>query len=118
MRKLRQSPFLVDQMLADRTQTFDDDDDYKKTHELVESEVIRAGRAAYATTNLEIKGYLSHLEEKYDTKWYRSTDTLLAESPFIGFISRKKWPLNDELNLHLLRYQQVTLQINQVSNAV
>ena len=105
-------------MLAKRSQTFDDDDDYKKTHELVESEVIRAGRAAYATTNLEIKGYLSHLEEKYGTKWYRSTDTLLAESPFIGFISRKKWPLNEELNLHLLRYQQVTLQFNLVSNAV
>ena len=106
-------------MLAERTVTFvDDDDDYKKTHLLVESEVIRAGRAAYATTSSEIKDYLSHLEEKYDTKWYRSTDTLLSESPFIGFISRKKWPLTEELNLHLLRYQQVTLQFYLVSNAV
>ena len=105
-------------MLTKRIHSYDDDDDYKKTHELVESEVMRAGRAAYATTNAEIKGYLSHLEEKYGTKWYRSTDTFMSESPFIGFISRKKWPLTEELNLHLLRYQQVTLQFNLVFNAV
>ena len=97
--------------LADITISLDDDPDYKKTIALVEYQVIRDGNHAYGTSHEDIVNYFNYLEEKYDTHWYRSTDTVLSENPYVNWLSKKKWPLNEELNLHMLRYQQVTPHI-------
>ena len=51
----------------------------------------------------------TQLEEKYNSHWYRSTETVLSENPSTHWLSKKKWPLSEELNLHMLRFQQVTL---------
>ena len=97
--------------LADITISLDDDPDYKKTDALVEYQVIRDGILAFAVDNEVIVNDYNYLEEKYDTRWYRSTDTVLSENPSSNWLSKKKWPLNEELNLHMLRYQQVTPHI-------
>ena len=95
--------------LADITISFDNDWDSKKTDALIENKVIRDGTHAYATANSDILGYYSHLEETYKTHWYQSTSTILSEYPYSNWLSKKKWPLNEELNLHIMQYQEVTL---------
>ena len=95
--------------LADITISLDNDWDGKKTGALIENKVIRDGTHAYASSNEEILKDYSHLENKYKTHWYRGTDTILSEYPYSNWVSKKKWPLNEELNLHIMRYQEVTL---------
>ena len=95
--------------LADITISFDNDWDGKKTDKLVENKVIRDGTHAFAMSNEYILKDYSHLENKYKTHWYRGTDTILSEYPYLNWLSKKKWPLNEELNLHIMRYQEVTL---------
>ena len=95
--------------LADITISLDNDWDGKKTDKLVENKVLRDGTHAYATVNSDILGYWSQLEDKYKTHWYRGTDTILSEYPYSNWLSKKKWPLNEELNLHIMQYQEVTI---------
>ena len=95
--------------LADITISSDNDWDGKKTGALIENKVIRDGTHAYASSNEEILKDYSHLENKYKTHWYRGTDTILSEYPYTNWLSKKKWPLNEELNLHIMQYQEVTL---------
>ena len=95
--------------LADITISLDYDMDFVKTDALIENKVIRDGTHAYSTSNEDILNYYSHLEDKHKTHWYRGTDTILSEYPYYNWLSKKKWPLNEELNLHIMRYQEVTL---------
>ena len=95
--------------LADITISFDNDWDSKKTDALIENKVIRDGTHALAVANEDINIYYSHLENKHKTHWYRGTDTILSEYPYYNWLSKKKWPLNEELNLHIMRYQEVTI---------
>ena len=95
--------------LADITISLDNDWDNVKTDALVENKVIIDGTHAHAGVNEDILNYYSHLEEKYKTHWYRGTETILSEYPYTNWLSKKKWPLNEELNLHIMRYQEVTL---------
>ena len=92
--------------LADISLSLDDEIDWPRTISLVENEVFRDGTHAFRTTNEGIK-YWSHLEEKHKTLWYRSTETVMSEYPHLNWLSKKKWPLNEELNLHMLNYQEV-----------
>ena len=96
--------------LADITISLDNDWDYVKTDALIENKVIRDGTHAYANDNSGILNYYSHLEDKHKTHWYRGTDTILSEYPYSNWLSKKKWPLNEELNLHIMQYQEVTLR--------
>ena len=92
--------------LADISLSLDNDYDWEKTDSLIDNEVMKHGTHAFAYVNEVIIGY-SHLEEKHNTVWYRSTETLLSEYPHSNWLSKKKWPLNEELNLHMLNYQEV-----------
>ena len=95
--------------LADITISFDNDLDLLKTNLFVEYQVIIDGTHAFVAVNEDILIYYSHLEDKHKTHWYRGTDTILSEYPYYNWLSKKKWPLNEELNLHIMRYQEVTL---------
>ena len=93
--------------LADISLSLDNDWDGKKTNSLVDNEVMRHGTYAIARAIEDIFQDYSHLEEKHNTVWYRSTETVLSENPHTNWLSKKKWPLNEQLNLHMLNYQEV-----------
>ena len=95
--------------LADITISLDNDWSVVKTRALVENKVLRDGTHAFAVSTEDIINHHSHLEDKHKTHWYRSTGTILSEYPYYNWLSKKKWPLNEELNLHIMRYQEVTL---------
>ena len=94
--------------LADITISFDNDWDGKKTELLVENKVIIDRTHAFVVSGGGV--YLSYLENKHKIHLYRGTDTVLSFfPPYAHWLSKKKWPLNEELNLHIMRYQEVTL---------
>ena len=93
--------------LADISLSLDNDPDWVKTDSLIENGVMRLGTHAIARINADIINRYSHLEEKHNTVWYRSSETVLSEYPYHNWLSKKKWPLNEELNLHIMRYQEV-----------
>ena len=107
---MKESSYTEYNELAQLTISLDNDPDTKKTIELVETKVIKAGTHAYALATEDILNYYSDLEDKYKTHWYRGTDTILSEYPYTNWLSKKKWPLNEELNLHIMQYQEVTLR--------
>ena len=96
--------------LADITISLDNDWDAVKTNALIENKVIRDGTYAFAAVNEDILNFYSHLEDKHRTHWYRGTGTILSEYPYLNWLSKKKWPLNEQLNLHMMNYQEVTLK--------
>ena len=106
---MRNSPVEEYNKLADISISLDDEPTWPWTISLVENEVFRKKTHAYATTNERIINFnfWSDLEEKHNTVWYRSTETVMSENPHLNWLSKKKWPLNEELNLHMLNYQEV-----------
>ena len=42
-------------------------------------------------------------------KWYRSKERKVGKNPFCSYMLNKKWTMEEELNNHLLRFQQVTV---------
>ena len=106
--EMRKSSDPTYSQLADITISLKNDWDFVKTDALVENKVFRDGTHAYAGVTDNILRTL-HLEEKFKTHWYKGTDTILSEYPYYNWLSKKKWPLNEELNLHIMRYQEVTL---------
>ena len=107
MRYVRSDPTY--NQLTDITITLDNDWDMVRTDALIENKVIRDGTHALVAINGDILQYYSHLEDKHKTHWYRGTDTILSEYPYYNWLSNKKWPLNEELNLHIMQYQEVTI---------
>ena len=103
--------------LADITVSLDNDWDQNKTHDLIVNKVQGEMTHAFAAATEDMRYYYdydkyydySHLDDKYKTHFYRGTDTILSEYPYSNWLSKKKWPLNEELNLHIMRYQEVTL---------
>ena len=93
--------------LADISLSLDNDYDEVKTDSLIDNEVMRHGTHAYAYVPEDIINIYSYLEEKHNTVWYRSTETVLSENPHSNWLSKKKWPINEQLNLHMLNYQEV-----------
>ena len=107
---MRNSPVEELNKLADISISMDNDFYYyDPTLPFVENRVFRKETHAYADTNERIIyiWFLLHHEEKYETLWYRSTETVMSEYPHLNWLSKKKWPLNEELNLHMLNYQEV-----------
>ena len=43
------------------------------------------------------------------TSWHRSKDRRGGDHPFASYMMNKKWTLEEELNNHMLRFQQVTV---------
>ena len=83
--------------------------DFEETRALIEKGVFRDGTHAFATTIDVISNgdYFQYLEKKYGISWHRSNETLLSENPYTNWISKKRWPLNEELNIHMILFQQV-----------
>ena len=46
---------------------------------------------------------------KNGTSWYRSKGRREAVSPYSTYLMSKKWSLVEEMNLHIMRFQQVTV---------
>ena len=86
-------------------------ENWAETNKLVANEVMNLRTHAYAYTKEYIIKYYSDLEKKHDTVWYRSSETILSENPHTNWLSKKKWPLNEQLNLHMLNYQEVIIII-------
>ena len=86
-------------------------ENWAETNKLVANEVMNLRTHAYAYTKEYIIKYNSDLEKKHDTVWYRSSETILSENPHTNWLSKKKWPLNEQLNLHMLNYQEVIIII-------
>ena len=86
---------------------------FKETNALIARKVLRDGTHAFASPIEDIINlYTDQVTSQiygFNTHWYRGTDTILSEYPYANWMSRKKWPLNEELNLHIMRYQEVTL---------
>ena len=40
-------------------------------------------------------------------RWYRSKDSIAGKNPYFGYLSNKKWPLNEAITKHLLYFAQV-----------
>ena len=106
---MRESSDSTYSQLADFTISLDNDWDWVKTDALIENKVIRDGTHAFAVASEDLVMFYLHLENKHKTRWYRGTSTILSEYPYSNWLSKKKWPLNEELNLHIMRYQEVTL---------
>ena len=93
--------------LADISLSLDNDPYNVKTYSLLDNEVMRLRTHACRSVTEDIINSFLHLEEKHNTLWYRSTETVLSEYPYYNWLSKKKWPLKDQLNLHILNYQEV-----------
>ena len=93
--------------LADISLSLDNDYGWVKTDSLIDNEVMKHGTHAHVTITEDIINTYSDLEEKHNTVWYRSSETVLSENPYNHWLSKKKWPLNEQLNLHMLNYQEV-----------
>ena len=42
-------------------------------------------------------------------KWHRSKERVSGNNPYTGFLTKKKWHLNEEMAKHLLHFQQVDI---------
>ena len=89
------------------TISLSNDLDFMKTDALIENGVFRDATHAYATITENIINSYQNLEDKYGISWHRSTETVLSENPYSGWVSKKRWPLNEELNIHMMLFQQV-----------
>ena len=108
---MRKSRDPTDNQLADITLSFTNDLYSEKTDTLIMNKVIIDGTHALAAVNQDIlNGYYEPAEE-LKTHWYRGTETILSEYPYSNWLSKKKWPLNEELNLHMMRFQEVILKL-------
>ena len=76
------------------------------------SEILEKGTAVYDG------GLLWHFElewakdPKYPsgTRWYRSKERQVDDDlPIASYAINKKWTLEEEFNVHMLRFQQVTV---------
>ena len=85
---MKESSYTEYNELAQLTISLHNDWDFKKTNELVETKVIKAGTHAYATGNEGITNNFKNIEEKYKVHWYRGTDTILSESPYYNWLSK------------------------------
>ena len=85
---MEESSYAEYNALAQLAISLDNDWDYKKTYELVETKVIKAGTHAYATGNEDLTIYFKNVESKYKFHWYRGTDTILSENPYYNWLTK------------------------------
>ena len=68
----------------------------------VESESMAVETAFLYDAEIEHAG-------KHGTSWYRSKERKGGKNPFATNLLSKKWSLVEELSLHIMRFQQVTM---------
>ena len=102
---LRQSSNPIYQKLADRAIV---PKDYDELIRFLEDDVLGAGTHVFLyTKNVYI------LYELGD--FHVSKDVLEGHSPWVVWIVNKKWPLHDQLAIHILIYQQVRKTVHTFS---
>ena len=89
---MRKSNDQTYRQLADITISLDNDWDLVKTNALIENKVIRDGTHALVLISEDILNYYSHLEDKYKTHWYRGTDTIMSENPYVNWLTKGSYP--------------------------
>ena len=104
---MRNSPLEEYHKLADISLSLDNDPYGVKTESLIEDGLFIHGTHAFTTRNEHVINFYSHWEKKHNTFWYRSSETFMSEIPYVSWLSKRKWPLNEQLNLHMLNYQEV-----------
>ena len=64
------------------------------------------------------QSFLSYIEfdwaDELGDRWYRSKERK-GNYPFSSYMMNKKWTLEEEMNLHMMRFQQVTVSSIQFS---
>ena len=103
---MRKSP--IEMKLAEISVSLDNDWDWAKTNELIENGIFRQGTYAMFGSLEHILGFYKERIEQHNTLWYKSTETIMSESPTYHWLSKKKWPLSEQLNLHIMNYQEVS----------
>ena len=83
---MKESSYTEYNELAQLTISLDNDPDTKKTIELVETKVIKAGTHAYAAGITDLNNI------KYKVHWYRGTDTILSENPYTNWLTKGSYP--------------------------
>ena len=89
---MKESSYTEYNELAQLTISLDNDWDTKKTIELVETKVIKAGTHAYGGANEDLTTYFKHIESKYKVHWYRGTDTIMSENPYVNWLTKGSYP--------------------------
>ena len=49
------------------------------------------------------------MAKKHGTSWYRSKGKKGGDMAYTSFMLNKKWALEEEFNIHMLRFHQVTV---------
>ena len=64
------------------------------------------------------RSFLSYIEfdwaDKMGKRWYRSRERK-GNYPFMSYMMNKKWTLEEEMRLHMMRFQQVIVSSSQFS---
>ena len=61
----------------------------------------------HGTSVVETYYYIMNNEKNHNESWHRSKDKKSGLSPFGVFMINKKWTMEEEFNMHILRFQQV-----------
>ena len=56
-------------------------------------------------------GMLLESDLKYG-KWYRSKEKREGDNPIGSYVMNKKWWLEEEMNMHMMRFQQVSESVS------
>ena len=95
-------------------------DDYDVMPNMLKENVTENGTHVYLTNVIDGKFKIPQTDfKRHNTldDFYISKEELNGTSPWGGWIMNKEWPLQEELNMHILWYQQVcswTYLINSV----
>ena len=71
-----------------------------------ESDILVEEAVTSGSSVVEV-AYMAPYELAYG-KWYRSRGRKLGSNPFISYYTNKKWTLEEEFNIFLLMFVQVT----------
>ena len=87
---------------------FGEDGDFKSGLEgMIEERLVRKGKAAYlANYNFNILAY----EEKFGIRFWRGSEKLMSENPYIQWITKRRWTMNEELKMNQLLFIDVILK--------
>ena len=72
------------------------------------NDTLRDG-GSYAFETAFLYGWELQWATDQGTSWYRSKDKRGGFNPFPSFMMNKKWPLEEQFNNHMMKFQQVTV---------
>ena len=72
---------------------------------MVKNDVLKHGSSVVEVAYLD--DYELDWAKDYNTSFHRSRGTKIGDHPFGSYMINKKWTLEEEMNNHILRFQQV-----------